>query len=118
MGLQDTKRAIRKESVWAISNVLGGTESQIQAVLDKNLIPKILPHGSEDSPYEIRKEVIWCLANLVAGGTPEQIGTLVDRDALQVLTAAATNVEETMGIQALQAIAGIMRKGQKKSEAV
>jgi len=36
---------IRKEAIWTISNITAGNQSQIQEVIDENIIPGILTIG-------------------------------------------------------------------------
>jgi len=57
---------------WLISNVLAGTQEQIQYVIDAQLVPHmldILKNGDHRSQYEAS----WAVANLGNGGTINQI---------------------------------------------
>jgi len=109
--LQHSKRSIRKEAVWSISNVLAGTVPQIQSVLDHSLLPKVL-HLGQEGDLEIQKEVVFCLTNIVDGGTPAQVWSLVDKTAFEFLTSAIVDATP-LAKRAMNAILGIMRKGQQ-----
>ena len=45
--LRDDEELVRKEAAWALSNVMAGTQAQLQAALDANVIP-ILVHLLQD----------------------------------------------------------------------
>lgn len=40
--LRNTRRNIRKETAWALSNVTAGTKEQIQQVVDEGLLPELV----------------------------------------------------------------------------
>ena len=42
--LNHTKEKINKEAVWFLSNITAGNQSQVQAVIDKDLVPLIITH--------------------------------------------------------------------------
>ena len=82
---KSSKRAIRKEAVWTISNVTAGNKSQIQAVIDENIIPKLLTLASLNTTTEaqIVAEALWAIANISVVGTKEQIEYLVSKGVLK-----------------------------------
>jgi importin subunit alpha-6/7 len=55
-----------------ISNITAGTTSQVQAVIDANLVPLLL-HVLQYSDFKTRKEACWAVCNLMAAGTTEQV---------------------------------------------
>lgn len=67
--LQDS---LRKEACWTISNITAGNRSQIQAVLDANIIPPLL-RILVSSDFKTRKEAAWAISNATSGGSDEQI---------------------------------------------
>lgn len=40
--LKNTRRNIRKETAWALSNVTAGNKDQIQKVVDEGLLPELV----------------------------------------------------------------------------
>ncbi|KAI1694020.1 armadillo/beta-catenin-like repeat domain-containing protein [Ditylenchus destructor] len=70
--LQRNTISIVKESCWLVSNVLAGTNSQIEEVIDAGLLPlllSVLKNGDHRSQYEAG----WAIANIAHGGSVEQI---------------------------------------------
>ena len=47
--LNHSKEKINKEAVWFLSNITAGNQSQVQAVIDKELVPLIINHLSRVS---------------------------------------------------------------------
>lgn len=65
---------LKKESLWALSNIAAGSRVQIQALLDSDALGtvcSIADNGAER--FACRKEAFWVIANLCAGGSPEQV---------------------------------------------
>lgn len=91
-----------KEVIWFLSNITAGTEQQIQAVIDAQLIPHVLHHlqyvknrekesGSlslisfSQSEIQIQEEAAWCISNLTSSGSSEQIEYVVHQHVLPSL---------------------------------
>ncbi|CAG9315249.1 unnamed protein product [Blepharisma stoltei] len=60
--LDSSKRGIRKESLWCFSNIMGGTDDQINCVLDHQEVWKI-SNALVDTDMEIQKEALWVIGN-------------------------------------------------------
>jgi importin subunit alpha-6/7 len=72
------KRTIRKESLWAISNICADSQSHLQRVIDTGVMERVcelLRSGTSDA--DVRREAIWCIANGCTVGCRDQIHTLV-----------------------------------------
>ncbi len=70
--LGSEKENIRKEACWTLSNITAGTQTQIQSVIDYNLVPPLIfLLGTGD--YKTRREAVWALSNLTAGGAASQV---------------------------------------------
>lgn len=52
--LSSSKKGIRKEACWTISNITAGNKEQIQAVIDANIIPPLIQLLS-NAEFDIRK---------------------------------------------------------------
>jgi hypothetical protein len=70
------KENIKREATWVLSNITAGNDTQIQAVIDANLI-KPLISVLESGEYKAQKEAVWAVSNITVGGTSEQVGYLV-----------------------------------------
>ncbi|ETO14265.1 hypothetical protein RFI_23103 [Reticulomyxa filosa] len=109
--LESPHATIRKEACWAVSNVTGTNEEQVQQVIDANLLPSLI-HLLTSNDSAVRQEAAWALANITSRGTPEQIHLLVDRGAVKGLINVlrqATDARNTMAM--LEAIQNICELG-------
>lgn len=70
--LLSSRKSIRKEACWTISNITAGNREQIQAVIHHNLFPSIL-HVLRRDDIDIKREAAYAIANATSGATPEQI---------------------------------------------
>ncbi|CAA6654357.1 unnamed protein product [Spirodela intermedia] len=56
------KKSIKKEACWTISNITAGNKSQIQAVIDAEIIGPIV-HLLQTAEFDIKKETAWAISN-------------------------------------------------------
>lgn len=86
--LTSPKEGIRKEVCWTISNIAAGPPSQIQAILDAEIIPTMISVFKNEANFKTRKEIIWALSNATSGGLQEplQIDSLVNHRCLSVFS--------------------------------
>ncbi|CAN0065978.1 unnamed protein product [Hapterophycus canaliculatus] len=83
--LSSSKKGIRKEACWTISNITAGNKEQIQAVIEANIIPPLIQLLS-NAEFDIRKEAAWAISNATSGGKPEQIKYLVTEGCIPPLS--------------------------------
>ncbi|EPY19861.1 importin alpha [Strigomonas culicis] len=62
--LSETGRAIRKETCWAVSNIVAGTIEQANAVVQSNIFYPIVNSCLQCPELDVRKEATWCVSNL------------------------------------------------------
>ena len=74
--LASNANQIVKTTCWAISNITAGNHTQIQAVIDCDIIPKLIGLLSKKASI-IRKEATWALSNMMDGGSEEQVKLLI-----------------------------------------
>ena len=85
--LRHEKKNIRKEAVWALSNISAGTPAQIAAVLAvPGIIDEVKRIVVEDVPL-VASEAIWTLANLCTGGSAAVAAHLAQCDIVEILCA-------------------------------
>ncbi|KAH9628083.1 hypothetical protein HF086_018299 [Spodoptera exigua] len=65
-----------KEAAWAVSNILAGTQAQIQRAIQQGVLDHLL-HVLTIDDIKCRKEAAWAITNLCLGGTPEQLDALL-----------------------------------------
>ncbi|CAJ0573317.1 unnamed protein product, partial [Mesorhabditis spiculigera] len=85
---------IVKECCWLISNIIAGTQAQIQAVIDANLLPLVV-QVMATGDFKCQLESSWVISNLAQGGSSEQIMQLWQVEAIAPLCGLLkqTNVE-------------------------
>lgn len=107
-----SKSNILKETCWAISNITAGTFSQIQAVIETNLIPPILNLLSYGD-YKVKREACWAICNATSAyeSNPDQIRYLVNQGCLRSLC-QMLNCQDNKIIQiSLDALSNILEVG-------
>ena len=80
---------IRKESLWAISNIIGN-DSQINKIFTANLIPNIF-YSVRDPDYEVMTEAIWVIGNLINTSNLENCVKLIDANVLDPILYLLSN---------------------------
>merc|ERR1711972_163256 len=113
--LSHTKKSIRKESCWTISNITAGNRSQIQEVINAGLMPPIV-HALAMADFEIKKEAAWAISNATAGGSPQQIEHLIQCGCIKPMCDLLVTSEQRMIGVALDAIENILKIGQQKQQ--
>ena len=80
--LSHPKEKLRKEAVWFLSNITAGNKSQVQAVIDAKLLPKIIYNLSKGE-FQTQKEAAWAISNLTISGNREQVAELIKEGAVK-----------------------------------
>ncbi|VDM37640.1 unnamed protein product [Toxocara canis] len=76
--------SVQKECCWLLSNVIAGTQAQIQAVLDAKLLPIIFA-VARDGDFRSKFEASWAISNLAHGGSATQVMELSREEYITVL---------------------------------
>eukprot|EP00750_Incisomonas_marina_P029535 INCI7190.2.p1 GENE.INCI7190.2~~INCI7190.2.p1 ORF type:complete len:519 (+),score=117.82 INCI7190.2:90-1646(+) len=95
--LSSDKASIRKEAIWAISNVAAGNAAQVNTVAATvdpktagSVVHTIVNILNTGMPPE-RKEAAWVLSNMTSGGSLEVVGWMLqDANLVQTLSNAMT----------------------------
>ncbi|KAK4586443.1 hypothetical protein RGQ29_023546 [Quercus rubra] len=69
---QNYKKSIKKEACWTISNITAGNRSQIQVIIEANIIAPLV-NLLQHAEFEVKKEAAWAISNATSGGSREQI---------------------------------------------
>lgn len=100
--------------MWMLSNITAGNHRQIAQVIEKDLIPRAM-ELLQAGDWDVKKEATWVLANAVVGGTPDQVGYLVQQGAIvglcSVLEVNDSGVVETV-LDSLEAILKVGKNAQ------
>ncbi len=70
-------RNVRKESCWALSNVVAGTQEQLEKFFSRHALVKKIVELSLSGDSNVRKEAGWCLSNAICGASAQQVEQLV-----------------------------------------
>jgi importin subunit alpha-1 len=87
-----TRRSLRKEACWLVSNVCAGTEGQVEAVVRSGLVPALVRCLREDE-VEVAREAAWALCNAASGGGEEHARCLVNCGAIAALVRGLQRAE-------------------------
>lgn len=112
---QSSRKLLRKEAAWTISNISAGTPAQIASVLNAHhrlgLLDKInwaLLH----SDFEVQRECVWLYWNIFSGGTLEQKNEAVRAHALPTLVKFMAVCQDTKTlINCIDTIDGFLHAG-------
>ena len=115
-----------KEACWALSNIMAGSEAQIQAAIDAEL-PQLLLRilrgdlrgsGRGGSQAEVRREALWAIVNAASRSTPAQICALLRAAVMSQLRRMAVDDEApNIALLALSGLEKILRAGPAMAEA-
>ncbi|PKA48398.1 Importin subunit alpha-1a [Apostasia shenzhenica] len=105
------KRSIKQEACWIISNILAGSQENIQAVINANII-SLLIDLLQNGEIDIKKEVAWALVNVTAGGTDDQIKFLVSQGCIKPMCDLLTCSEPKIVAVCLEGLFNILVVGE------
>eukprot|EP01060_Flectonema_neradi_P007698 TRINITY_DN15406_c0_g1_i2.p1 TRINITY_DN15406_c0_g1~~TRINITY_DN15406_c0_g1_i2.p1 ORF type:complete len:455 (+),score=69.28 TRINITY_DN15406_c0_g1_i2:475-1839(+) len=105
-------RSVQKECYWVISNIVAGTQSQIQEVINCNLLPMIV-YAAWKMEVEVRREALWAIANIAAGGSCEQIHQMVRDDCFNPLVEVLKSGDGKLIEVALGSLTNILASGER-----
>jgi len=76
---------LRRETLWAISNILAGSPSQIETVLSRDKLLQSIMRAAKSDNMAVRREACWCLGNATVDAVSAQIKKLADFGAIEAL---------------------------------
>lgn len=82
--IKHPKRPVRKEAVWAVSNVTAGPVSHVEQCIKTGLFDQLIFLMVNDD-VNIQKEVIWAIANATASSDDQLMSEMVNRNIVQGL---------------------------------
>lgn len=74
--LTHNKIGVQKEAAWTLSNITAGTQTQIQCVIQAELVP-LLVHVLTVGELRVQKEAAWAITNYTSGANTDQVLYLV-----------------------------------------
>jgi len=104
-------RIIRKEVLWALSNVAAGTPEHVQALIDNGIINhaySVITKGE----FEVQKEAGWLVSNAAVCATPEQVQVMADKHHLLDSLAYVLRLPDTSLLKmALSSLDSVLQVG-------
>jgi hypothetical protein len=67
---------VQKEAAWTLSNITAGTQVQIQAVIQAELVP-LLVHVLATGESRVQKKAAWAIMNYTLAASTDQVLYLV-----------------------------------------
>lgn len=79
--LSSSKKGIRKEACWTISNITAGNKEQIQAVIEANIIPPLIQllSNAEFDIRKVRQRALLCTAAVLGRDRSAPVSVLRPR---------------------------------------
>lgn len=114
--LQHSKKNIRKETCWMLSNIAAGNRAQLVKLMNTpNLVQEVLGQLSCSNDWEVRKEATWVLSNIVTSGggidNLHYISEVVRMGAIGAVCNLLDVADAKLVIVALEALESIMKGG-------
>lgn len=94
--LTHESRALRRETLWTLSNILAGSQAHRQAVTDAGLLPSIVAAVTDEDAM-VRKEALWAVSNAITLASAAELERLADEGALSSLVKALDSDGESLG---------------------
>uniref|UniRef100_A0A7N0U9J2 Importin subunit alpha n=1 Tax=Kalanchoe fedtschenkoi TaxID=63787 RepID=A0A7N0U9J2_KALFE len=112
---QNHKKSIKKETCWTISNITAGNRSQIQAVIDANIILPLV-NLLQNAEFDIKKEAAWAVSNATSGSSPDQIRYLVSQGCIKPLCNLLICPDARIVTVCLEGLENILKVGEADKE--
>ncbi len=91
-----------------MSNITAGTKTQVQSVIDANLIPQVI-HLLAKGDLATRREAAWCINNLSLSGKREQVAFVLDQGVLQPFCQLLSTDDPQILVVVLDGISNILK---------
>jgi importin subunit alpha-1 len=110
-----SKKNLRKEMCWLLSNISAGTQKQITTLLSsRNLADKLVTLAVE-AEWETRKEAIWAVSNIFTGGSDSSVALLVNQKGIDAMVSVLDLPgENRMLLVALDAIHNMLTVSERQ----
>jgi importin subunit alpha-6/7 len=111
--LSHSKKNIRKETCWLLSNIAAGTFEQLtQLVNTPGLLPRVLEQLSGSSEWDVRKEACWVVSNLASVGQTAHIhDQLVEFGVIAPLCELLSTADVKVLMVAMEALESLLKMG-------
>lgn len=81
--LSNVSRSVREEACWILSNIAGGQEQQVTAMLHAPNVLAALVEQMSWAEYRVRREATWALCNIIVQSSADSILDLIGLGVLR-----------------------------------
>lgn len=111
--LSHSRKNVRKEALWVLSNVAAGTAAQLKSLCSTpDLLQRVLGQLSSNVEWDCRKEAAWVTSNIATSSTREMVVRLVEQGAIPLLCDLLEVSETKIVLIALDAVEAILKVGE------
>lgn len=111
--LNCSKKTIRKEMCWLLSNIAAGSQLQISQLMRSAKDMLLIVDTVREAPWDIRKEATWVICNIATGGTDDHVHNLVNLGAIDALCSVLDHADAKITMVVLDGIANILKVGKR-----
>ncbi len=103
--LQNSKKSIRKETCWAVSNVAAGTTDQLETLMQHGeVLSMVLELMGAQGEWDVRKEAVWVVSNIATAAKSPHLLQLLNMNALKPLVQTLEVQDDKVTMCALEAL--------------
>jgi hypothetical protein len=112
--LDHTKKVVRREASWVVSNIAAGTRFQVEALLGKESLLKLVLKLFETDGNDVRKEICYIFSNMAHSGDPLTIFNLYKATNIVRYYLNILSVDDNKAVEvALECLFVILSLGEK-----
>jgi HEAT repeat protein len=103
--LQNSKKSVRKETCWAVSNVAAGTTRQLDFLMEHmDVLKLVLEQMSSGAEWDVRKEAVWVISNISTAAKNAHLLTLLQLGVITPICDVLTVDDAKVVMCALEAL--------------
>lgn len=110
--LHSSKKEVRKEACWIVSNITAGPLAHVQSVCTAGLVPRLVELssvGRED--FEVRKEAVYALCNACGCDSAQVLSGLVASGVVRPFTDLLECADASLLLAVLEALEAVLGAG-------
>ena len=111
--IEHSKKTIRRNTAWALSNMAAEPPEEIQCLIDAGVFPLLFARISREE-FTVQKEILWTCHNALSGGNDNQIQYLIEEGVIPCVCEMATAaVDEAVITVALDDVCLVLEWGER-----
>jgi importin subunit alpha-6/7 len=115
--LEHTKKNIRKETCWMLSNVAAGTTEQLsQLMQNPSVLTQVLKQMGHGFEWDVRKEAAYVVSNIATAGNSDYTAMLIQLGAVQSICSILGHSDAKILTVALEALEYFLMVGNARAD--